>query len=267
MKWFVLATLLLGNILYFGWELDRETRMAVQGVTAMNIPAAANRLSLVSELDVLPDLRDSSALESESDEGDLITDLSGGEAEGNAFQDLVSELPDVVELEGLREAIIPASCFSFGPIPDELQANNLAQWFSTRNAATNIRYSEEQARQLLWIYLAPQHSRQTALQVLDELKGKGISDYRLISHGNLRNAISLGLFSSQAAVNNRLGELRKKGYKPVVVPYANVRRIYWIDVLVRVEEAQLEQILKGRAASYHSAPVDCSEIAIAPVSS
>ena len=265
MKWFLLITLLLSNVLYLGWELDRETTMLVQGVTALNIPNTAKRLSVLDELPVLPELRRPREIQIQEEENELLADLSGTTEQIVSVQGLVDELPDM-EISGLEGSVRPVSCFSFGPIPEELQANGLSDWFTSRNAIANIRYEEEQARQLFWIYLAPQQSRQTALAVLDELKGKGISDYRLISHGNLRNAISLGLFSSQAAVNNRLGELQQKGYKPVVVPYDNIRRIYWVDVQLRVNQALLEQVFKGHPARYSSIPVNCSEIAITTAS-
>jgi len=242
MKWFIVIILLLTNVLYFAWELLRETGMTVQGVQALNIPAAARRLRLVNELPVLPN-------------------LSGPNTALVSVEGLIDELPDV-KIASLEESIRKVSCFSFGPIPEELQANGLSDWFTSRNAITNIRYREEQARQLFWIYLAPQQSRQAALAILDEFKEKGISHYRLIGHGNLSNAISLGIFSSQEAMNNRLSELRKKGYKPVVAPYDNVRRIYWVDVQLRVAQELLEAVFEGHPARYNSVPVDCSEMAL-----
>lgn len=260
MKWFVLATLLLANVIYFGWELDRETKMKVQGVSTLNIPAAAKRLSLLSELNDLPELRESSADELDTD-NNLLADLSGNRDGPVSIQGLVTDLP-AMQVEEIDAGVREPSCFSFGPIPEELAANGLMDWFTSRGAFAQMRSAEEQARQLLWIYLAPQQSRKTALAVLDELKNKGISDYRLISHGSLQNAISLGLFSSQAAVNSRLRELQKKGYKPVVVPYANVRRIYWIDVELQVEEELLEQVFKGHPSRHSSVPINCSEIAM-----
>ena len=277
MKWFACIILLLANVIYFGWELLRETGMTVQSVSALKIPATAKRLTLLSELTVLPDLREAgplpgtdesaspndaatSAIALVSDEGAPAHDLA---LNGSALvEGLIDELPEV-EMTSLEGSMSKASCFRFGPIPEELQANGLSDWFSSRQAITNIRYKEEQPRQLFWIYLAPQQSRQAALAVLDDFKGKGISDYRLISHGDLRHAISLGIFSSQAAMNNRLGELQEKGYQPVIVPYDNVRRIYWVDVRLQVAPALVEEVFRGHPSRYHSVPVDCSETALA----
>lgn len=87
-------------------------------------------------------------------------------------------------------------------------------------------------------------------------------DYRLISKGDLGNAVSLGLFSSQEAVNARLLELREKGFQPVVVPYSNVQRFYWLDVRVPAVPGILEEVFDGYPSRYSSVPVQCSEIAM-----
>jgi len=282
-KWLVLIILLLANVLYFGLELGRETGMAVQSVQALKIPATAQHLHLVSELTRPPDLRvqdrapaqapvadDGAPADEETppderapaDEGALRDELSEADSAPASVEGLIDELPEV-EIASLEESMRRASCFRFGPIPEELQANGLSDWFTSRNAKTRIRSRAEQARQLFWIYLAPRQSRQSALALLDELKGRGIRDYRLISHGNLQNAISLGIFSSQAAMNNRLDELQQKGYKPIVIPYDNLRRIYWVDVQLRATQELLEQVFKGHPARYNSVPVDCSEMALA----
>ena len=100
------------------------------------------------------------------------------------------------------------------------------------------------------------------MDTIRELKNKGVTDYRLISRGNLQNAISLGLFTNQASVNNRLRELEQKGYKPVVVPYYDGKRIYWVDVQFDAETKFLVQVYKGYPSRYKSVPVNCSKIAL-----
>ena len=47
-----------------------------------------------------------------------------------------------------------------------------------------------------------------------DLERKGVSDYLLINRNGLKNAISLGVFSSQDAVNRRLTEMTRKATSP-----------------------------------------------------
>ena len=82
--------------------------------------------------------------------------------------------------------------------------------------------------------------------MLQDLRERGIRDYRLISRGSLENAVSLGLYSSQSAVNKRLSELKQQGYKPIVVPYTNAGQIYWLDIRVASGSDIIEKMYAGR---------------------
>jgi hypothetical protein len=104
------------------------------------------------------------------------------------------------------------------------------------------------------------------METIKDLRNKGASDFRLITGGNLANAISLGVYSSQASVNDRLGELQEKGYTPVVVPYATGKRIFWVDAWFSGDPGQLEQLLSGFPSRYNYVPVDCGKIDMAPAS-
>lgn len=258
MRWIFLI-LLLANVVYFGWELDRDTRMRMQNVTvAAPVPDSAARLTLISEMDNPPPVRSTS---------DTI-ETSDGEAAAGASgetlplgEELVEQLPDI-RTGGLDSELGAAYCITYGPLPEQSQATGLNDWFRSRDAVTRLRHTDREQRGLFWIYLAPQESRAEAEAVLEKLRTQGIRDYRLIRRGNLENAISLGLFSNQHAVNERLGELKDKGYKPVVVPYTDVDRVYWLDVKIRSAAGAMDEIIHGYPARFNSVPVDCRQIAI-----
>ena len=112
------------------------------------------------------------------------------------------------------------------------------------------------------MYLAPQDSRAQAVAALNDLKNKGVRDIRLISGGDLLNAISLGVFSSQAAVNRRLNELQTKGYTAVAVPYSGAKNLYWFDVAVIQNSDYVYELFTGLPARFKARPVNCNEIAM-----
>lgn len=257
MRWLVII-LLLANVVYFGLELDRETRMQFRNTaSALPVPDSASRLTLIREMDSPPETR--------STQDTIETYDRNGSADGEETpplaEELMEKLPDI-RTSGLSRDIPGAYCISYGPLPEEAQATGLNDWFRSRDVATRLRHDDRQKRGLFWVYLAPRESRQEAMEVLEELKTQGISDYKLIRRGNLKNAISLGLFSNQYAVNERLGELEDKGYKPVVVPYTNVDRVYWLDVRIGGAAEQMNEIINGYPARFNSVPVDCNQIAI-----
>jgi hypothetical protein len=248
MRWLVLV-LLIANLLYLGWQVDRESRAKLRGAAAgLRVPAGTPELSLLGELAEAPPLR-----VTEPQPGDMPAAGSNG--------DIAALLPEITEAPAVAEGAA-YSCFTYGPLPEERQAAWLGDWFRSRRAEIRSRTSEDPGRRLFWVYLAPAETLQSAMQVVENLKQRGVRDYRLISKGDLGNAVSLGLFSSQEAVNARLQELKEKGFQPVVVPYSNVQRFYWIDVRVPAVPEILDQLFDGYPSRYSSVPVQCSEIAM-----
>ena len=74
------------------------------------------------------------------------------------------------------------------------------------------RRSEETAG--WWVFIPPQPNRAAALKKTAELKGLGIDDYFIVQdEGQMRWAVSLGIYSSQEAARNRLAALRAKGVR------------------------------------------------------
>jgi hypothetical protein len=250
MRWLALA-LLLGNLFYFGWELSRQTRADLQNAAvALPVPAGTARLALIGEADAPPPR--------------AAAEIAGAGTVPPAVPDdelLVARLPEISDLAP-APGPVKFSCFSFGPLPDERQVVWLSDWFRARKASVSTRSSEESHQQLYWVYLAPQPSDDDTKAVLENLQRSGVRDYRLISRGDLANAVSLGLFSSQAAVNARIDELREQGYQPVVVPYSDVKRMHWLDVQVPAVPGILAQMFDGLPARFNSVPVQCGEIAI-----
>jgi len=261
MRWLFLVFLVC-NVLYFGWQLDMDISMHARNVSnALPVPPTVTRLSLIREMANPPRERSTQ---------DTITTVNGGAtAQGrdtlpSPAVELVQDLPDI-HPAGPSSQLAKSYCFTYGPLPEQTQATGLNDWFHSRHVGTRVRHTDGQNREFFWIYLAPQESREGAMEVLQELRIKGVSDYRLVRRGNLVNAISLGVFSSQSAVNKRLAEMQSKGYKPVVVPYSGVKRVYWVDVKLESLSGNLEDIFSGYPSRFNSVPVKCDEIDIADV--
>ena len=278
MKW-LFVILLAVNLVYFGLELDQQTRIDTgNSREAVTIPAGVGKLTLISEMEVPPPAK----VIEQSDDGQNTTDEHTGlpkektlstlnqdesdvQIKEKFVNELVSKLPDI-SIPDISEDTDTESprimCFSYGPFPDNKQSNDLIDWFRDRSVEVSQRLEAGDDKQLFWIYLAPLASRDGALQTMEDLKKKGVKDYRLIETGDLRNAISLGLFSTQASVNRRLNELSNKGYKPVVIPRRDKKAVYWVDVRLVGQQDVLNQMFTEYPASFNSIPVNCSEIAL-----
>jgi hypothetical protein len=277
MRWVALCLLAL-NLVHYGWQIDADARTARANQSeALSLPARVEGLKLVRELAKPPAAREElegqlnyePAAQAVNDPGlqtetSVAAEIQAGTGAGP--DELVNQLPDLnlpAAATGAEATVAEEySCFSFGPLPEEKHAVWLADWFRVRLVPLRSRVSEAANRSLFWVYLAPQQSRQGAEAVLDTLAGKGIRDFRLIDRGNLANAVSLGLFSSQSQVNERLRQLREQGFQPVVVPYPNVQRIHWVDVRLSKDDPVLQEMYAGFPARFGSVPVACSEIAL-----
>ena len=257
MRWVFILFLFL-NVIYLGWELDRQAKIdRKNNISEIVLPSGLEQLRLVSESDSKPEEYSMEELQKPYAEGLEDTDQIFNFSDNN----LVTDLPDISALS-LDMGSERKFCYTFGPIEEEILATGVGDWFKSRRAKTRIHYTDERGKQLFWIYLAPDDTNQNAISILDDLKSKGISDYRLINKGKLQNTISLGLFSSQVSVNTKLMELEEKGYKPVIVPYNDGKRVYWVDVMLSVEPSSLETVFNGYPSRYNYVPVDCGKIAL-----
>lgn len=107
----------------------------------------------------------------------------------------------------------PQQCLVWSGITD-------ADLGSARNVLASLsgkpKFSEVQGgeRERFWVYLPPARSTGEAEKVIDKLREKGLDskDYFIVRDpGALRNAISLGVFSTREAAQFRLSSLQDKG--------------------------------------------------------
>jgi hypothetical protein len=233
MKW-ICVLLLLANIGYYGWtfnqDLTQPARRAKQAVPSA--PGVAS-LTLLRELGASPRLRNDAPDRAQ-----------------NSGQSLTAQEPDI-EDNGADESIsisnpnpmLPSAkvCVTAGPLAEATQSERLRDWLATRSVRVVHEARAIRTRQLYWVFLEPADEAQAQQRLLD-LQGKGVSGVELIRRGGLMNAISLGLFSSQEAVNARLDEMQRQGYHPVVVPRYETRREYWLRAELGVGYEELAAI-------------------------
>ena len=257
MRWVFILFLLL-NVVYFGWELDRQTRINrhIPAPSAVST-AGAEKLQLVSESDAPPQIyQPKTERNAETDGPGKIDSIFV-----NPGNQLVTELPDI-GTANLDTGASKKYCYTFGPIEEEVLATGIGDWFNSRRAKTYIHYTDEKGSQLFWIYLTPDKPDRNAMDIIRDLKDKGIEGYPLISEGELQNSISLGLYKGQTAVNEKIAKLKEQGYKPVVVPYAEGKRVYWVDVQLSMDPGALAAIFKGYPSRYNYVPVDCNRTSL-----
>jgi len=237
MKWIAIF-FLLANVGYFGWQMNQRLDHVVPASHQNVEPASSEPLVLLSELEELPPLR----------QENVITEIEGTES-----------LPVEADSQPARE-MLPfnpeGTCLSIGPYESRNALETLSNWLQTQNMPSKERVEEIRTRERYWVYLEPQDAV-TAKAQLEELKNKGLSDYYMVSKGDMKNAISLGLFSSQDSVNRRFVELEREGYNPVVVPQHKISRVFWMDAQID-EGVTLPELPEWIEITH----LDCLEIAL-----
>lgn len=104
-------------------------------------------------------------------------------------------------------------CLVWAGIPDAdvSQAKQLLEGLKT---GLKVKQLAGEERERYWVYLPPVKSTSAAEKTIASLRDKGLDskDYFIVRDpGALRNAISLGVFSTQEAAQFRLSSLQDKG--------------------------------------------------------
>jgi len=231
----VLALILLvANCAVLGWQY--QTRLAEQAAELARrqpLPANTPRLTLLAELPRLPPPKQASTQD---------VPAAPASAEVNA---------DVVAAD---------LCIDVGPFAVASARDKLRDWLRDYAARLAMRSVTVRKNQFFWIYLEP-GSETTAQAKLADLRERGVADTMLIRRGELKNAISLGLFRSQDSVNRRLAELNSKGYQPVVVPRYETSDEFWVSAQFAAEYAEPPVLPASLLGVAGVATIDCMALA------
>jgi len=129
--------------------------------------------------------------------------------------------------QGLAEPIAPAIppaavtamiCGHAGPFDTRDAATELIEVLSRAGGIASIESSTIQRTKGYWVLIPQLPDTAAAKQMVTRLQDAGIKDLWLIPAGDMRNAISLGMFDSIDNAKRRVAQLAAKGFKTVFEP-------------------------------------------------
>jgi len=212
---FVLA-LVVANAAFFTWRYNEQVEAKIAAARPIApLSGAVPTLTLVGELEELPPPREPpeaisppppATQTAAADENPART------ADGGEIAAPVAEQAAPVAAAGIGAP--SGVCVHIGPFATPAEYDGIRSWLAPRATRLALESTTTAKRQLFWVYLEPKDASEARANIAD-LKRKGVNDYLLIKRSGLRNAISLGVFSSQDAVNLRLAEMTKQGYSPL----------------------------------------------------
>lgn len=127
-------------------------------------------------------------------------------------------------------AAVATRCVTVGPFGKLPQANAATE--ALRALGGTVERRSEQARIWVghWVHLPPSASRAAAVEVVEKLRADGVSDIYIESGSDLRNAISLGLFTDVSRAEIRAGKVRQLGVRPQIRDRFREGDQFWLDV-------------------------------------
>ena len=169
------------------------------------------------------------------------------------------ESQDPAEPEAVPAQAANAICVRAGWFKEQAAADAAAEWMRSAGAeAVEVRHEEQQVIRNYQVYLPPASSREAAVALTGELRGKGVDDIWIIDTGALINGISLGVYRNKRYMSRRVAELEKLGYS--VTSTANMRTVteYAVEARAAGDHAALENGWNSEFQEYAIRRVDCA---------
>jgi hypothetical protein len=138
-------------------------------------------------------------------------------------------------------------CRRLGPFPERKIAVGVADGLAAYRLAPKV--IEDQQIDILgyWALLPALSTKAEADLLVKKLKSRGIQDVRRFTSGDFINAISLGLFSSEANARRRAKSVETQGFLAVVQPKEEEKKNFWLQF---TQPQDLELPLDGVKANY-----------------
>lgn len=121
-------------------------------------------------------------------------------------------------------------CLELGPWVTQVDLRRALDALTPVVNRIQFREAREVIRRGYRVFLPSQGSREKALEVARQLSARGLSDYYVVTAGDERDSISLGLFRDEANARARLQQVRALGFDAQLQPRNDELPQYWLDI-------------------------------------
>ena len=161
----------------------------------------------------------------------LVAKHSGGQPSGRLV--LLKELSEEGAAQEVpaRGASKPSICWLIGPFKEEVTGRQVVNRLEALDIKLQLRDVTLSGKPDYWVHIPPLPSRKAALKLLRELQSRKIDSF-LIAQGELKNGISLGLFTQKGRAESVYKKRAEQGYeaKINVIPRTYTERWAVFDV-------------------------------------
>lgn len=154
-----------------------------------------------------------------------------------------------------------SQCRSLGPFDQRAKAEKIKNLLQEQGLLLSLRVSNEARRKGYWVYLAPLGSHDEARKTVQKLKKKHrVKDMFIVGTGEIKDGISLGVFSKFELAYRRQSEIRKLGFEAQLRDVKLPAKEYWLDwpqhTVAGLSELQKE-IIREAGDSIGIVETDC----------
>ena len=226
------------NAVFFFWQsggISGQVKHAEKDLTA--IPVNVNKLVLVGETEDKQAAR--AATKTTKDPG------KKEQSKTDKLQTAALTAP----LPPQKRTAKNYTCYAMGPFKETTQATPIALKLRELGAITDSRRNEKQVPTGYWVYLPPFETWKEARQKVMTLESSDMKDMFIMGRGAMKNAVSVGLFTSEKSARKRMSRLVELGENPKMQTQYSKTPEFWIDIDVDSSQKQvasaIEAIAKG----------------------
>ncbi|WP_143247620.1 SPOR domain-containing protein [Agaribacterium haliotis] len=152
---------------------------------------------------------------------------------------------------GDEESPARRMCELVGPFADDPDAAAFVERLRSIDIEAKIEQMELPAGQSYWVHLAPEDSEQAAYRSLASLQAQGVESY-VIAKGQLKNAISLGVFTYIDLANKRVESAKELGLDAQISTMKRTQIETWVVIepvfAEKMSELTWERMLQGMSS-------------------
>ena len=115
---------------------------------------------------------------------------------------------------------IEAACFAVGPLAGEYAEGSVMgrvrEWLKSRGGLVGLRTGKRHELSYFWVYFPPAGTRDAAQVRVNELAANAFGNAVVVPSGNMKNAVSIGVYGLRTSLERDLTRLKAKGFEPEV---------------------------------------------------
>lgn len=232
--------LLVTNLAFVGWHMSQERGEAEKQTTKL----AHNGLTLLTELSAekRPPLREGVQVLSPIERSD-----------GESGKESTADYDAASEGAVTTPSSVTKQCMRISGINEEVLAENLRRRLREAGVTVLHHGSKQAQRTNYWVILPPYPNSKGAAEAAAILKKKGIKDFYIISSGENKNSLSLGVFSTRKHAEtrqNRIVALKVPLPSPTITTKKVPAKDFWLEYEVSgtAQQDSIEAILRDIGA-------------------